>query len=343
MNDLYRSCVFNKPKILRYFLGLLGVVFAMTASVTGEAERAPGIAMWERAPANYGAGLEISQPSKKNIDFSALTMKTRTLFDIQYQEKRIYRGVYLRDVIRQHRRSEHVNLVLLHFSNGMIVPWMLRPTPELGPKVFLAFETAPKKDGPFTAAFEPVSNKAEVTMDPRPIKMSGNKIVVSETTYPWLKNTAGDSFTPFMHVDSLVGIEWVHQEAYYKQFWPGFMEGQESHQQSSVLANERQLHKEGFQVYFQNCQYCHSYYGAGAQYGWDFVQPVPLHRHKSTKQLLHHVSYPPYNALGRGLMMPTLPHFTKEELNVFMEYSKAISESEQLWPYAPKEGSATLP
>ena len=176
-------------------------------------------------------------------------------------------------------------------------------------------------------------------MDPRPIRMNGNKIVVAKNSYPWLKKEKGESFTPFMHVDSLVGIEWVNQEAYYRQFRPGYTPGQIDQDENSLLTGAGSLYKDGFQTYFQNCQFCHSYYDTGARYGWDFVEPVPLHRHKSAKQLLHHVTYPAYNAVGRGIMMPTIPHFSKEELEAFMDYSKAIAESEQLWPYAPKESA----
>jgi hypothetical protein len=333
----YHKCSSPSP-IPRTFLW--GSVFAFSLlfffedPLWGRKEKENNIIqVWERQPGNHSAGIAMAKKNRKMIPIRARQMQTQTLYDIQYEATGVYQGIFLKDLLKQYRKPPSANLVILHFANAMIVPWLLKPDPQLAPKVFIAFSM--KTDKRMQAQFPSLSHKTDVTMDPRPIEFSGNKLVVSSRRHPWLREPSGELFTPFLHVDSLIGIEWVNEDAYYDQFKGGYDPDVPS--ESTKIQLNQAEQDAALEIFKHNCQYCHGFRNVGASFGWDFIVPIPIQEHKKAEELLGHVSHRSYNALERGLMMPTFGDFSLEEMKLFLRYSKTVSDAELLWPYAPAQ------
>lgn len=177
------------------------------------------------------------------IDLSTKPKTEVTRDDFQYEGmKAKYRGVSLRALLDTLERPGRTDLALLHFNNGMIIPL---PTDDyelmktLDP--FVATEL--KVNDLWITAFPMVTKKGAEGRDARPLKFQFNKVVVGTNLHPFTSKAAqADGFSPFFFADSLVGIELVRAENWYKQFDVG------------TTPEE----KRGFAVFKSHCQYCHA-------------------------------------------------------------------------------------
>ena len=85
------------------------------------------IEVWVRTAGSYGTGsVEPAKTAPKTVPIDKLPQKQLQRSDVQYGKTAYYRGVLLRDVIAQYNPPANVDLLLLRFRNGMVVPLPLR-------------------------------------------------------------------------------------------------------------------------------------------------------------------------------------------------------------------------
>jgi len=285
--------------------------------VAGAAHASPSVEVWTRSA---GIHSQAKKRPKRGAGWVNLQshpdIVERTLFDLQYGEKRLYRGVPLTSLLAGH--APELDLAILHFSNGAVIPLSLDPAVlrRIDALVAVAYKQG---EGAWQTIF-PEMHREPGAVDPRPLRFDGNKLVVPRSWHPYLKDSADDGFSPWRWVDTLKGIELVNGNAYFKQFVPK-TGGAEV--------------KRGLTTFLQSCQYCHSVHDVGAGYGGDFVRPFPLHTTKTPKDLYDHVTIQKMDALQRGLMMPTQKNLDPADLAALMKWVEAISGKRNLAPYTP--------
>ncbi|MFW7380858.1 MAG: c-type cytochrome [Oligoflexus sp.] len=212
----------------------------------------------------------------------------RYLYDFQYGKAYEYKAINLFEWLMSHKLPAHVNTANLVFQNGMIIPMPLNSSQ--GPLVWLAwhFRQSPKES--WQREFPIIEKPSDQWRDPRPLVFQGNKLIVSnQRFFPRPEWDISDDFSPFKHTNSLLRIDLVDYNEWNQQFFV-----------SSLAAALR-----GQKIFTDRCQFCHSVWGAGAKYGWDFTDPLPVYQQRTAQSLLYHVKYPKNHALERGLMMPT--------------------------------------
>ena len=267
------------------------------------------INVWVRGVGNYGT--TTADPPKqglKSIDLDKLPQQQGQRTDTQYGTAAFYRGVALRDVIASYAPPQGTDTVLVHFHNGMIVPLPYREEramARLDP--LIATGRAATAAGPYSGEFPPVSKAVEGFADIRQVAFSGNKMVVKERWHPDQTEQGMANFTPWAITGSVIGLEFVDGTAYFRQFLPN----------AEV--------RPGFEIFRQNCQFCHGVRKVGASYGWDYATPLPLHTYRSDAQRLYmHIHYRvEYKQTWQ--MMPALKHVTEAEAGLLWRWMQAVS------------------
>lgn len=303
------SCLKNSKYLPLLFTFLAGIAFASEKGhVTEKADTE-----------DLEGSIKVVQDGQQLILNSKNLGKLKTITsvkDAQYSETNTYKGIYFSQLLEKFYSVEKLprkNAAILIFRNGMRIPiYSVASTPDIDP--FIAFSMKSKeKKAYWHESFPSIGKPSDLLKDPRPIEFKGNKLAVTSLWHPDVhgpksENYAKDAeklgkkFSPWRHIDSLVEIQLVDKTSYFN----GFPKGK-----SEKLAN-------GFQTFVHRCQFCHSVNNYGANYGWDFVSPLPIHAKRKPKDLMNHVKYPYHLALERGLMMPT-----QEDFN--------LQEAEQLW------------
>lgn len=269
------------------------------------------ISLWTRHAGAYSDDQNPTKGKPQSFDLENAKLVKRRMFDAQYGQTATYRGLPLVELLKAYKRGGADDLAILHFANGMAVPVPLNPEEVKRLDAFVAVEICSAKNS-CTKEFPEVAKEDafSVTDDPRPITFTWNKLVVPTLWHPDVPEARKHIFSPWHHVDTLAGVEFVNSEAYYRQFDLGEAGGQ--------------------QVFRERCQYCHAARYVGARYGWDFVTPLPIYEKRPPEQLLNHVKYPKARAKSMGLMMPTQSDVTADEM-------KAI------WRWMKKAANHTLP
>lgn len=253
------------------------------------------------------------------VDLDQLPLATVNRFDAQYAQSRPYRGIPLEVLLDQFHPEPALDLVILHFANGMAVPLPFRDAAamkRLSP--FLARGVAPRRDQPVIIGQFPALPKRFARTDVRPISFAGNKLVMAGWWHPYLGDKVKPIFSPWSHTDSLVSIEFVEAGPYYRQF---------------DVDSSAEVQR-GLAIFRQTCQFCHGARKVGARYGWDFVEPMPVYTYRKDTNLLYHVSYRPLDAAERGLMMPALRFMTREDAGMLWTWLKAVA-TKPMPPYQP--------
>lgn len=232
------------------------------------------------------------------VDLATKPKLEVTREDLQYPgEKLKYRGVPLRSLLDVMERNGRSDLVLLHFANGMAIPFPiddLEVLKTLDP--FVATEL--KVNDLWISAFPMVTKGAE-GKDVRPLKFQKNKLVVGTKVHPFTtKASQSDGFSPFFFADTLTGIEFVRSTEWYKQFDVGATDAE----------------KAGFAVFKSHCQFCHALDGVGGLYGIDFMKPRPVVERVGVHGLYLHVRYRDRDAPEKGQMMPFFKDLTKDDV-----------------------------
>lgn len=251
------------------------------------------------------------------VDLSAKTKVEVTREDVQYPgEKLKYRGVYLRSLLDAMERNGRSDLVLLHFANGMAVPLPIDDL-ELFKTLDPFVATELKVNDLWLSTFPMITKQGAETRDVRPLKFGKNKLVVATKVHPFTtKASQDDGFTPFFFCDSLIGIEFVRSNEWYKQFDVGRTDGE----------------KAGFTVFKSHCQYCHSVREVGGRYGIDFIKPNPVVQRIGVQGLYLHVRYRDLDAPEKGQMMPFFRDVTKDDVTALHAWLTLLTNARPV-PY----------
>ena len=292
--------------------------FAAAAVVLGSspvlADTRDSVEVWVRSP----GGPEAGGPRQK-VDLGGLPSREGQRLDPQYGRAYRFRAIPVAALIEKISPAATVDLALLHFANGVMIPLPFRDAKamaRLDPWVARAVVVGGK-----ARPLPSVTRPAPEYVDNRGIVFTGNKVVVAEDWHPGVAAAAGDRFSPWRHPDTLVGIELVKADAYYRQL---------------DVDGAGPDARVGLEIFKQNCQFCHGARGVGAKFGWDFVEPVPVHKYRSShRQLFWHIRYKRHDAGERGEQMPALKHMTETDAAKLWIWLKAVA-SKPMPPYAPQ-------
>ena len=266
----------------------------LTFAVLGSASAATPIEGWSR-PAGATADKYFERKDVLTLDLESLPVVDEVRVDFQTGAKKKFRGVPLATVLGKAPGHETDDLALLHFKNGMQVPVALADIAGLDAFVALG-------------KFAPLKKKGAEKIDRRPSVFQGNKIVVATGAAPGVD--LPPAFSPWSHVDSLTGIEWVNARAWWAHY-------------EVPEANEQV--KTGLQVFRRACHFCHGVRDVGSSFGWDFVKPISISTYRPKDSLYLHVRYRELDAPERGLMMPAFKEFTQAEADALHAWLKAIN------------------
>lgn len=253
---------------------------------------------------------------KPVVDLAKASATEVSRKDAQTGLTQTFRGVTLEALILEAAPAPALDLVVLHFQNGMAVPLPFRDEETmkaLDPLVALAVKT---KEG-WSTAFPPLAKRDSGARDSRPIAFEGNKLVVGALTHPY-QPKANEEASPWLHVDTLTGLEFAVASAWDAQFTAG---------DAAPL-------KEGQRVFLSRCQFCHGVKRVGASYGWDFVDPIPITQHRTAKSLALHVRSREGDAPEKGLMMPALRDVSEAQVAAVWKWVEALAKRGPR-PYKP--------
>ncbi|MFK7827766.1 MAG: cytochrome c [Oligoflexales bacterium] len=276
------------------------------------------IEYWDRPQANYTDVVNPIGVSKKKLSIKEDDLSIATIHDIQYNKKLKFKGVYLNILISRLPLKTYHDLILLHFENGMIIPYFYQAHQiTKAVKPLIAFSYFANKNWqhkfPKVERFDPRYN------DPLPIIFSKNKLVVKTEWYPMHPMGGKSGFSPWKHMDTLTGLELVNAKAYFKQFTPG---------DSKLMG--------GFKVFISRCQYCHGIKNIGSRYGWDFAGPIPIHKKRTIDTLKNHIKNKKENIFKLGIRMPHQKDITRDEVSKLWAWMKHMTEREKLPSYQVK-------
>lgn len=274
------------------------------------------IVMWSRQKGSHSDGVEPGRVKPRSVFLDGEELKKKQTNDFQYDRMMRYEGISLVSLLKQYKAKSHDDTAILHFANGMAVKVPLSSTELKRLDAFVAVAVCPER-GKCERDFPEVAKEDAygVRDDPRPIVFSWNKFVVPTGWHPDLVHQGKDlKFSPWRHVDTLLGIEFVNLAAYQRQFDLGEIDGQ--------------------RVFEQRCAFCHGVRKVGASFGWDVVTPLPLAEKRSPETLYNHVRYPKVLAAKMGLMMPAQTDIEKAEIDQVWAFMKKAT-SRPLRPYRP--------
>lgn len=283
---------------------VLGAASLARADLTGNVNV---LAVWARKAGSYSDGAQAGRGRSATLDpyKSSRRLEVRKLHDPQYGETRVYRGIPL-SALAKTEVARGLDRALFHFANGMIVPLdLVRLGKSDG---FLAVEICDAKGKECSVDFPraPRRDVYAIDEDPNPIVFSWNKVV--------LPSADERGFSPWRHADTLVGVEFVDGEAYDAQFAVGSSGGQ--------------------RVFLERCQFCHGARKVGATFGWDFVDPLPLHEKRDAANLLNHVKYPKAMAQRLGLQMPPQKDVDASSIQDLWRWMRDVAKT-KVKPYRP--------
>jgi len=297
---------------LMSFTGLVSILLLSGLAAAAPPGQGNAVELWVRGTSPQ-VGDDTPRARTQTVDLDQLALVTANRFDAQYAQSRPYRGIPLELVLDRFNPEPALDLAILHFANGMAVPLPFRDAAamkRLSP--FLARGMAPRRDGTVAVGQFPALPKRFARADARPISFAGNKLVVAGWWHPNLGDKVKPIFSPWSHVDSLVSVEFVQSEPYYKQF----------------DVDPDPAVQRGLAIYRQSCQFCHGARKVGARFGWDFVEPMPVYTYRKEMNLLYHVSYRPIDAAERGLMMPSLKFMSREQAAELWQWLRAVGTKE---------------
>jgi mono/diheme cytochrome c family protein len=289
---------------------VLAILFLFAGAALAADAPSSHLDVWQRQPGDHTGGFA-ARGTVARVSLAALPLVEAERFDLQYDARRVVRGLSLGALLKTLLPPKGADAALLHFANGMLVPVPVEGTPD----VFVA--VAWKDGSGFTSRFPDVPKKGHEEADVRPITFGANKLVAAGHAVPGAPALPGD-FTPWRHVDSLVGVEFVRLGPYLAQY----------------RVTDAPPVAAGLEQFRRACIYCHGARRAGAMAGWDFVDPMPAHLlHPSENKLLFHVRYRA-NAAEAGLMMPALEAMSEADARALLAWLQAL-DANPLKPYAP--------
>ena len=291
--------------------------FVFFASIsTANTKEKFDLEMWSRKQGNYTNKQTYKKENLFKVAFSSIKPVLVKTYDIQYEKELIYKGVSLSTLLDTFKKSKNEDTAILHFSNGMIVPLDLAN--RIREKILIATSFKEKKsDKVWKTKFPNLEKKDNYRYfkDPNPTTFDTNKIVIKlpkkALFFKGEKGKLIERFTPWKHVSSLVGIEFVNKKAYDYQF--------------SVKGNEK--NDLGQSVFKSRCQYCHGVHETGASFGWDYAGPIKISEKRDKKSLHLFVKYPKAESFEMGLKMPNQIDIKKKDTEALWEWIDLISKA----------------
>jgi hypothetical protein len=318
-----------KSTLFVFFVtSLISAGFSSSFANTSNSDT-PVVEIWTRGNGNFTDGEIVKRQRLKRINLDKFTSNTTRVFDVQYDKKMSYKATKLIKLIKSASTKSSSDLVLLHFENGMIIPVPLEKNFKTFKKLNLMIATQIKIDGKWQRNFPQIEKINIRYKDPRPNKFSSTKLVAESDWYPLIsresfkqvKNNLNNDFSPWLHVNSLTGIEFANAKAYYKQFTPKIPLEQ----------------KVGLGVFLQRCQYCHGVRSVGASFGWDYLDPIPIYELRNANNIHLRVKHKFHDSFERGLLMPAQKDFSKAEANVFWSWLKKLGRMKNLRSYQTED------
>ena len=277
--------------------------------ITQAANDGGAVDMWLRRP--VASGGDSIKGNLLPLDLKGPKPEELESYDVQYERRVKVRGLHLRDIVGIFKPiPENVDVILLHTRRGMVVPISIaRLRKDI--QVFIALEI--QKDGKWSTAF-PASIHVEAQSSKEvPTTFSGNKVVVGEE---WRATETG--FTPWRHLDSLVGIEFVESTAYANQF---------------RNAKNATAGLKGSVVYLAHCQFCHGVKGVGATRGPELTAAVQNYGKDAVDRIHRQVQSP--GAAGMyPHFMPQQKDVTKDDIKDLVHWLDLLRGG-SLAPYEP--------
>ena len=297
--------------LLTFALPLAGPVAVARSE---EAKKHGGaVEIWVRKAGGERQGL-------KKLELDGLPSTEIKRQDVQYEGGTFaYKGVALKALLAKYAPPASVDLALLRFANGMLVPLPFRDDAVMA-RLDPFVARARVGDGALRVGeFPSLSRTNENYVDVKPIAFSGNKLVVADRFHPDVPAAHAAAFSPWLFADTLVAIELVKGSAWYAQF---DLEAAGDAHAGALLVR-------------QSCQYCHGARKVGASFGWDFVEPIPAFAVRRTERaLFFHIRYRAASEQMRGAQMPALKHMTEDDARKLMAGLRVIGTRE-LGPYKP--------
>lgn len=226
--------------------------------------------------------------------------------DVQLGATRFYLGLPLARLIERHPAVADHDLALLHFANGMIVPVPLDHGRDRL-DIFVARAVKRTRTGAVEKTFPEIPKRTRIKPDPRPITFGTNKVVVSKLGHPFAPDPELSAFSPWYYTDTLTGVEFATNSAWDAQFDAGPQT------------------RQGRDVFLARCQYCHAVREVGATFGWDFVDPTPLHEYRNPDNLYAHIRFLNTLAAASGAMMPVQKDVEPSEVELLWSWMKEIA------------------
>lgn len=278
---------------------------------------APGatVEVWSRA----------ASAPRKQIRLDDLPLETGMRRDVQLQKSVRARGITLTRLLAELPADKQLDLVLLHFANGMVVPLPANDAAVLTRlDVFVARQTEDKGVLLAPGTF-PSLPRAPDRSDVRPRAFGGNRLLVADRWHPLVPASATATFSPWEAVDTLVGIERTTAATYWAQF----------DAPRATPAVQR-----GAQHYRESCVFCHSANGVGGRFGWDFLDPDPIYSDRwmrtfrdsempfngttrPKEQLSTHVRF--HAGVGQARAMPVLSHLQNADVDDLWAWINALA------------------
>jgi hypothetical protein len=276
----------------------LALWLALVASASGAlAEPRTPIEMWLRK----AGGPAEARVNLTTIDIAGLEFSEIDAYDLQYGKIVRVRGLHLRELMAVFKPiPETVDTMLLHFRGGMVVPVSIAKL-RRNLEIFIAVAIRDGKAWRTDFPNAPGEDKVEIAFQ-------GNKLVVGAQ---WRQSD--NDFTPWRHVGSLKGVEFVEGAAYFAQWQPA--------------SGPKELG--GHLVYGQRCQFCHGISGIGATAGPDFVRIMNgfglAPTKKPWRRLLEQVRDPRGFGPNQVHRMPDQADFKESEAKALVEWAEAVA------------------
>ncbi len=209
-----------------------------------------------------GATIDVGRKELRLDDLPLSAMSHR---DAQLDQSPRVRGIGLDALLALLPRDPALDLILLRFANGMVVPLPAgdkAALARLDPVVVRQIEAPGQPGQLLPPGTFPALPRPPDRADVRPRAFGGNRLLVAERWHPMVPVVPGAPFSPWDAVDTLVGVDRAASAPYFAAF----------EVQKPTPAQRR-----GARLFRESCQFCHSVEGHGGRFGWDFLDPDPIY------------------------------------------------------------------
>lgn len=298
------------------FVAALALLLVPLPARAAKAPAGASIEIFVRKAGSPHAWASVHKEGAKRFELARQALADVRHADVQYDARLELRGIRLGALLDLYKPPATVDLALLHFANGMTVPLPFRDA-DVMTKLDPFIATAVMEEGkpqPLPQLRRKVENYADV----KDLTFNGNKLSVAARFHPEIGWERAAEFSPWAFVDTLLAIELVKSEAYYKQ----------------LLVDDTPEVAAGLGVFRMGCQSCHGTRRMGGHLGTDFVEPKPVTQRVAVGRLLFHVLYRSASEMEAGARMPAIGFLNEDDARKLFVWLKVVGDK-PLRPYAP--------